>query len=114
MSETSAVVRLVNAILLSALKKQAQTIQFRAGSAHEGIVEFKISGVIQEELRPPAKPHDAVIRRLAIMANLPAYKKGGSAIGTIQLLIGEDKSATFGIVVEGHGAERTALLTVLR
>jgi type II secretory ATPase GspE/PulE/Tfp pilus assembly ATPase PilB-like protein len=96
------VIRLVNAILLSSVKKGASAIRIR----HDGtrsIVEFLIDGVAHEEMGPPVKLHAPIIRRLSIMANLPMYAKGEAAVGYIHLSLGGDRHAYFAVRVEGHG-----------
>jgi type II secretory ATPase GspE/PulE/Tfp pilus assembly ATPase PilB-like protein len=104
----SPVVRLVNAILLSSLKKAATELRLSPPNR----VEFLMTGTWQLELEPPPALFTQVIRRLAVMASLPVYDKHDAATGLIQIRIGDDREARWHIVVTGHGAALTAHLRV--
>lgn len=105
-------VTLVNAILLAALDKRAQEIAVYGLTAEDCTVEFTIGGVVHEEMRPERRLLAPIVRRLAIMGNLPSYPRGMGAEGTICLLIGLHRHAYFGIAVHGHGDDMAATLRV--
>ena len=110
MEDESPVTKVTYAILVSALKKRASEIWIhRVGE--QALVEFCIDGVAQVEMQPPQKLHEAIIRRLSVMASLPSYAKGHVASGTIHLMIGE-RDAWFELQVRGHGAELEARLSL--
>ena len=109
----SPVVKLTNAILLSALKKGAKGIRIQAATDTECVVEFRIGDDVHEELRPPATLLGPIVRRLSVMGSLPVYPKHGSASGRFQLVIGDKSTASFAIRVEGHGTTLAVLLELV-
>ncbi|HEY0478448.1 MAG TPA: hypothetical protein VGD37_13075 [Kofleriaceae bacterium] len=110
MENEAPVVRLTDAILLSALARGAQQVRIRARDRGSCVVELQIDGQVHEEMRPPALLLAPIVRRLSIMASLPIYPRGGSASGFLHLRIGEVRAAYFAIVVTGHGAAMSATL----
>lgn len=104
---------LVNAILLAAVKKRATEIAIYGAGAEDCTVEFTVDDAIHEEMHPERRLLAPIIRRLAIMANLPTYPKGMGAEGTIHIIIGDDRHAYFALYVEGHGEDMAASLRVL-
>ena len=109
----SAVVTLVNAILLAAVKKSAREIAIYGATADDCVVEFIAGDIIHEEMRPQRSLLAPIVRRLAIMANLPTYPKGMGAEGTIHLIVGDDRHAYFALHVEGHGDDMAASLRIV-
>ncbi len=105
----SPVIRITNAILLSAIKQRASMIRIE-----RSIVTLTVGGTEREELRPPAAIHAAIVRRLSIMANLPVYAKDQAAEGRIQLLAGDERETHFAVRVAGHGDALRATLVLLR
>jgi type II secretory ATPase GspE/PulE/Tfp pilus assembly ATPase PilB-like protein len=103
-------VKLTNAILLSAIKHRAKRVRVRADTAEYCLVEFLIEGAYREEMRPPTTLLAAIVRRFSIMANLPMYPRGGAAEGFIHLQIGDYRAAYFAIVVDGYGDAMRAIL----
>ena len=108
MAEESPLVQLTYAILLSAVKKNAEKISLHAAAAPSTPVDFVIDGAIVEELALPTTMLGGVVRRLSIMANLPFHERGEEAEGHIHLLFGEAQSAWFALRVFGHGPELSA------
>ena len=109
----SSVVTLVNAILLSAVKKAAREVAIYGTSERDCVVELITGDIVHEEMRPQRSLLAPIVRRLAIMANLPTYPKGMGAEGMIHVLIGDEGHAYFALYVEGHGDEMAARLRVL-
>jgi hypothetical protein len=102
--EEPAIVKLVNAVLLSMIKKKARAMELRVD--HGGaIVEFDR----QLELRPPARIAGPMRRRLEVMASLPYRRKGEVATGTITLWIGDASVHHFGIEVDDAAVRVTRL-----
>lgn len=109
----SPVVTLVNAILLSAVKKAAREVAIYGTSERDCVVELITGDIVHEEMRPQRNLLAPIVRRLAIMANLPTYPKGMGAEGMIHVIIGDDRHAYFALYVEGHGDEMAARLRLL-
>jgi type II secretory ATPase GspE/PulE/Tfp pilus assembly ATPase PilB-like protein len=105
--------KIVYAILLSALNKHATEIAVHR-VAGQSRVDFLIDGVEHEEMRPPERLHEPIVRRLAVMGSLPTYAKGQSAEGRITLRIGSTREIEFALRVAGHGPELAAFLRVLK
>jgi type II secretory ATPase GspE/PulE/Tfp pilus assembly ATPase PilB-like protein len=104
--------KVVYAILLSALHKRATEIAIhRVGG--EPRVDFLIDGVEHEEIRPPERLHEPIIRRLAVMGSLPTYAKGRFAEGRISLRIATTREVELALRVEGHGPALVAYVRVL-
>ena len=103
----------MNAILLAAVKKSAREIAIYGASERDCVVELITGDIIHEEMRPQRMLLAPIVRRLAIMANLPTYPKGMGAEGMIHLVVGEDRHAYFALYVEGHGDDMAASLRVL-
>ena len=97
------IVDLAYAILLVAVKKSIEAFRIRPDAA-EYVLEHLVEGDAAEEMRAPRATLAAVIRRMSVMANLPAYRKGEVAIGRIHLLAGEVQYY-FAIQVSGHGPD---------
>lgn len=102
MAEDSPLVKLTFAILLSAVRKNADTISL-AQRGGTGVVMFVIAGQTVEEMTPPPPLLAAVVRRLAIMAKLPVYGRDEEAEGELGLALNDEEEATFAIRVFGHG-----------
>jgi hypothetical protein len=108
--EPSPVVKLTYMILVAAIKKGADKIELRGGVGSECPVYFTVAGVVSEQVRVAAELLAALVRRLAIMADLPTYPVGGQAEGLVQLSIGGAAPACFSIVLSGHGETLAATL----
>lgn len=108
-AEDSPLVRLTLSILLSAVRKNADTISLgrRDGA---GVVTFVVEGQLLEEMVPPLQLIAAMVRRLSIMANLPVYGRDEEAEGELTLQPGSGEPATFAIRVFGHGESLGAVL----
>ncbi len=78
------VVKLCNAILLSAIKKKASDIHVEPYEKSFR-VRFRIDGILQEEMRPPLKLRNAMTSRLKIMASLDIAERRLPQDGRIKL-----------------------------
>lgn len=92
------VVKLVNAILLSAIKKRCSDIHIEPYEKSFR-VRFRIDGVLQEEMRPPLKLRNAITSRLKIMASLDIAERRLPQDGRIKLKIGANKEMDFRVSV---------------
>jgi type IV pilus assembly protein PilB len=92
------VVKLCNAILLSAIKKRASDIHIEPYEKNFR-VRFRIDGMLQEEMRPPLKLRNAMTSRLKIMASLDIAERRLPQDGRIKLKIGTNKEMDFRVSV---------------
>jgi type IV pilus assembly protein PilB len=92
------VVKLCNAILLSAIKKKASDIHIEPYEKNFR-VRFRIDGILQEEMRPPLKLRNAITSRLKIMASLDIAERRLPQDGRIKLKIGTNKEMDFRVSV---------------
>jgi type IV pilus assembly protein PilB len=92
------VVKLCNAILLSAIKKKASDIHIEPYEKSFR-VRFRIDGILQEEMRPPLKLRNAITSRLKIMSSLDIAERRLPQDGRIKLKIGTNKEMDFRVSV---------------
>ncbi|MDQ3336495.1 MAG: type IV-A pilus assembly ATPase PilB [Myxococcota bacterium] len=92
------VVKLCNAILLSAIKKKASDIHVEPYEKSFR-VRFRIDGILQEEMRPPLKLRNAITSRLKIMASLDIAERRLPQDGRIKLKIGGTREMDFRVSV---------------
>jgi general secretion pathway protein E len=78
------VIKLVNVILLEALRLRASDVHLEA-TAHGLRVRYRIDGVLQELSNPPRQYQAAVISRIKIMANLNIAERRLAQDGRIRL-----------------------------
>jgi type IV pilus assembly protein PilB len=88
------VVKLCNAILLSAIKKGASDIHVEPYEKSFR-VRFRIDGMLHEEMKPPMKMKQAITSRLKIMASLDIAERRLPQDGRIKLKIGKNKEMDF-------------------
>ena len=72
--EEAPVVRLVNAIIIDAIRKGASDIHIEPYETDYRI-RFRIDGVLYEQLRPPVKMRDGMASRIKILAKLDISEK---------------------------------------
>jgi type IV pilus assembly protein PilB len=97
-AEGAPVVRLVNAILLNAIKKGASDIHVEP---YEKMirVRYRIDGVLMEEMQPPLKLKNALASRLKIMSSLDIAERRLPQDGRIKLKLGKGKEMDFRVSV---------------
>ena len=93
--------RLVDALLLSAVYKNASAILLTATPPK---VEFTITGLPQVEIEPPPELLPLMIRRIGVLACFHVYRRDEVAVGSFQLFTSADYRATFHARGQGHGA----------
>jgi len=108
------VVKLCNAILLSAIKKKASDIHVEPYEKSFR-VRFRIDGILQEEMRPPLKLRNAITSRLKIMASLDIAERRLPQDGRIKLKIGGNREMDFRVSVLPtlYGGKTTTLYSAL-
>ncbi len=78
------VVRLVNSILLDAIRRGASDIHMDPGEASFR-VRFRVDGMLHEVMTPPKRVEPAVVSRVKIMANLDIAERRMPQDGRIKL-----------------------------
>ncbi|MCG8557476.1 MAG: type IV-A pilus assembly ATPase PilB [Proteobacteria bacterium] len=97
-AEDAPVVRLCNAILLSAIKKGASDIHVEPYEKSLR-VRYRIDGVLNDEMRPPLKLKNAIASRLKIMSSLDIAERRLPQDGRIKLKLGKGKEMDFRVSV---------------
>lgn len=93
-SEDAPVIRLVNLILLDAIKRGASDIHVEPYEKSFR-VRFRVDGVLEEVMRPPFKLKNAITSRLKIMANLDIAERRLPQDGRIKLRMGRNREMDF-------------------
>lgn len=108
-TEDAPVVKLVNAILLDAIKKNASDIHIEPYEKSFR-VRFRIDGVLYEIMKPPMKLKNAMISRIKIMADLDIAERRLPQDGRIKLKLGGRKEMDFRVsVLPGLFGEKVVL-----
>lgn len=97
-AEGAPVVRLVNAILLNAIKKGASDIHVEPYEKKLR-VRYRIDGVLIDEMQPPLKLKAAISSRLKIMSSLDIAERRLPQDGRIKLKMGRGKEMDFRVSV---------------
>ena len=92
------VVKLVNAVLLNAIRKGASDIHIEPYEK-KFRVRYRIDGVLWEEMSPPLKLKNAITSRLKIMASMDIAERRLPQDGRIKLKIGKDREMDFRVSV---------------
>ena len=97
-TEDAPVVRLVNAILTSAIKRRASDIHLEP---FERLfrVRFRVDGVLEEIMRPPLKLKNAITSRIKVMAALDIAERRLPQDGRIKLKLGRGQEMDFRVSV---------------
>jgi type IV pilus assembly protein PilB len=97
-AEEAPVVKLVNLILLDAIKKGASDIHIEPYEK-DFRVRFRIDGVLYEVMKPPMKLRNAIISRLKIMSELDISERRLPQDGRIKLKLGKGKEMDFRVSI---------------
>jgi type IV pilus assembly protein PilB len=89
MSEDAPVVRLVNVLLVDALRRGASDIHVEPYEK-ELRIRFRIDGVLYDVMHPPMKMRDALISRIKIMSKLDISEKRLPQDGRIKIRVKVD------------------------
>lgn len=97
-TEAAPVVRLVNLILLDAIKRGASDIHLEP---YEKVVRvrYRIDGVLHEIMRPPIRMRDAIVSRLKILSRLDISERRLPQDGRIKLRLSRNKTVDFRVSV---------------
>src|SRR6266571_4174793 len=97
-SDDAPVVRLVNMVLLNAIKKGASDIHIEPYEKKLR-VRYRIDGVLIDEMSPPLKLKAAIASRLKIMAQLDIAERRLPQDGRIKLKMGKGREMDFRVSV---------------
>jgi type IV pilus assembly protein PilB len=97
-AEEAPVVKLVNSILMEAIKKRASDIHVEPYEK-DFRVRFRIDGGLYEVLRPPMKLKNAITSRLKIMAELDISEHRMPQDGRIKLKLSQGREMDFRVSV---------------
>ena len=97
-SEDAPVVRLVNMILLNAIKKGASDIHIEPYEKKLR-VRYRVDGVLQEEMTPPLKLKNAIASRIKIMASLDIAERRLPQDGRIKLKLGKGREMDYRVSI---------------
>jgi type IV pilus assembly protein PilB len=97
-SEDAPVVRLVNVLLLNAIRKGASDIHVEPYEKRLR-VRYRIDGVLHEEMSPPLKLKAAIVSRLKIMSQLDIAERRLPQDGRIKLKLGKGREMDFRVSV---------------
>ncbi|MGH7271962.1 MAG: type IV-A pilus assembly ATPase PilB [Polyangiaceae bacterium] len=97
-SADAPVVRLVNMVLLNAIKKGASDIHIEPYEKSLR-VRYRIDGVLTEEMTPPLRLKNAITSRLKIMSSLDIAERRLPQDGRIKLKLGKGREMDFRVSV---------------
>jgi len=97
-SEDAPVVRLVNVLLLNAIRKGASDVHVEPYEKRLR-VRYRIDGVLHEEMSPPIKLKAAIVSRLKIMSQLDIAERRLPQDGRIKLKLGKGREMDFRVSV---------------
>ncbi len=97
-SEDAPVVRLVNMILLNAIKKGASDIHIEPYEKKYR-VRYRVDGVLQEEMAPPLRLKNAISSRIKIMSSLDIAERRLPQDGRIKLKLGQGREMDYRVSV---------------
>ncbi|MFO0566535.1 MAG: type IV-A pilus assembly ATPase PilB [Polyangiaceae bacterium] len=97
-SADAPVVRLVNVLLLNAIRKGASDIHVEPYEKRLR-VRYRIDGVLHEEMSPPMRMKNALVSRLKIMSQLDIAERRLPQDGRIKLKLGKGREMDFRVSV---------------
>jgi type IV pilus assembly protein PilB len=97
-TEDAPVVRLVNAILTSAIKRRASDIHLEPFERMFR-VRFRVDGVLEDIMKPPLKLKNAITSRVKVMSQLDIAERRLPQDGRIKLKIGPGQEMDFRVSV---------------
>jgi len=97
-SKEAAVVRLVNLVLVDAIRRGASDIHIEPYEK-EFRIRLRIDGVLHEVMKPPLRLRNAIVSRLKIMSELDIAERRLPQDGRIKLVLGREKEVDFRVSV---------------
>ena len=105
------VIRMINALLLQALRERASDIHFEPYDARS-VVRFRIDGGLRDVIEPPRGLHAALVSRIKVMSSLDIAEKRLPQDGRLALKLG-DKSVDVRVSTLPTGAGERVVLRLL-
>jgi general secretion pathway protein E len=105
------VIRMINALLLQALRERASDVHFEPYEARS-VVRFRVDGVLRDVIEPPRALHAALVSRLKVMASLDIAEKRLPQDGRMALKLG-DKSVDVRVSTLPTGPGERVVLRLL-
>ena len=96
--EDAPVVKLVNLILIDAIKRGASDIHIEPYEKHFR-VRYRVDGVLAEVMKPPMKLKNAIVSRIKIMSNLDIAERRLPQDGRIKLKLSKNKEMDYRVSV---------------
>jgi len=97
-SQEEAVVRLVNLILVDAIRRGASDIHIEPYEK-DFRIRYRIDGTLYEMMKPPIRLKNAITSRLKIMSELDISERRLPQDGRIKLVLGKSKEVDFRVSV---------------
>jgi len=97
-TEDAPVVRLVNMILVDAVKRAASDIHIEPYEK-DFRVRYRMDGVLYEIMRPPMRLRNAITSRIKIMSELDIAERRLPQDGRIRMVVGKEKEVDFRVSV---------------
>src|SRR5664280_618717 len=97
-SADAPVVRLVNMLLINAIRKRASDVHIEPYE-RKLRVRYRVDGVLHEEMTPPLKLKNALVSRLKIMSKLDIAERRLPQDGRIKLKLGKGREMDFRVSV---------------
>jgi general secretion pathway protein E len=105
------VIRMINALLLQALRERASDIHFEPYE-NRSVVRFRVDGVLTDVIEPPRALHAALVSRVKVMASLDIAEKRLPQDGRMALKLG-DKSVDVRVSTLPTGPGERVVLRLL-
>ncbi|MBM4398505.1 MAG: Flp pilus assembly complex ATPase component TadA, partial [Deltaproteobacteria bacterium] len=97
-TEDAPVVRLVNMVLVDAVKRGASDIHIEPYEK-DFRIRYRMDGVLYEIMRPPMRLRTAITSRIKIMSELDIAERRLPQDGRIRLVVGKEKEVDFRVSV---------------
>jgi len=97
-SKEAAVVRLVNLVLVDAIRRGASDVHIEPYEK-EFRIRLRVDGVLHETMKPPLRLKNAIVSRLKIMSELDIAERRLPQDGRIKLVLGREKEVDFRVSV---------------
>jgi type IV pilus assembly protein PilB len=97
-SKEAAVVRLVNLVLVDAIRRGASDVHIEPYEK-EFRIRLRIDGLLHEVMKPPLRLRNAIVSRVKIMSELDIAERRLPQDGRIKLVLGKEKEVDFRVSV---------------
>ncbi len=97
-SKEAAVVRLVNLVLVDAIRRGASDIHIEPYE-YEFRIRYRVDGVLYEIMKPPIRLRNAIVSRIKILSELDIAERRLPQDGRIKLVLGKKKEVDFRVSV---------------